>query len=564
VRTRAVLALSLVLSVSPSALAADDGRKPAAAPVAQGPLAAAAVQWVRLLDDSDVDVRHAASVSLRNAHGSVLPVVEGAAKDAGPNAQAELKQILPVLRGRRNMELRGDKVSDWNLRTGLQQYDQFGKRDPDWDDSARAAIRAYVWADGDPEHSAASHARRLAAFEKARKDGCKDPLVNYFRAYARKDAGVGDQYVLRGELQMAAEELLHSNYPADRKLFGALTYLGDFLPYLRTTRPESKYGDNTLVSIDQALAQAIELFPDAARLGIADWVGWQAQRLMEFAERRTLIIPAGGPRPFDRRALFDKLYPAMEAALPGRPEPLTFKARFYIRYAWDARGDGFADSVTERGWRLFAERLDLAEEALTRAHELDPNDPAPPTEMISVMMGKGGGRERMELWFRRAMAANPDNLDACEKKLFYLQPQWHGSLVDLLAFGQECRRGENWRGQIPFILCQAYESVAQRAPDRAEYYAQDQVWADVRSVNETYLSMYPDQRLVRARFMKLAAEAGKWDDVQRHGDVLGDFPPGGVFSTDEYVQLRRRAVHETGKPGKSFDNVKPVGPALPF
>src|SRR5581483_1966184 len=104
-------------------------------------------------------------------------------------AQAELKQILPILRGRRNMEKRGDAVAEWNLRTALEQYEKFGKRDPDWDDSARSAIRAFAWANADPEHTAADHQRRVAAFDKAAFDGCKDPLVNYFGALARVDAG---------------------------------------------------------------------------------------------------------------------------------------------------------------------------------------------------------------------------------------------------------------------------------------------------------------------------------------------------------------------------------------
>jgi hypothetical protein len=36
---------------------------------------------------------------------------------------------------------------------------------------------------------------------------------------------------------------------------------------------------------------------------------------------------------------------------------LLHKGRFYIKHAWQARGSGYADTLTEEGWRLFAERF---------------------------------------------------------------------------------------------------------------------------------------------------------------------------------------------------------------
>ena len=45
-------------------------------------------------------------------------------------------------------------------------------------------------------------------------------------------------------------------------------------------------------------------------------------------------------------------------------------ARFYIDYAWYARGVDTADSVTNSGWKLFGQRLDKAKATLDEASNL--------------------------------------------------------------------------------------------------------------------------------------------------------------------------------------------------
>jgi hypothetical protein len=52
------------------------------------------------------------------------------------------------------------------------------------------------------------------------------------------------------------------------------------------------------------------------------------------------------------------------------PQSITAQialAKSYVSYAWDARGDGFADSVSDSGWRLFEQRLKTAKSILDEA-----------------------------------------------------------------------------------------------------------------------------------------------------------------------------------------------------
>ena len=99
--------------------------------------------------------------------------------------------------------------------------------------------------------------------------------------------------------------------------------------------------------------------------------------------------------------IFNELEPRLLANWPQEASIHLLRGDYYIRYAWNARGDGWADTVKEEGWKLFGQRLDMAEDALERAWKLDPTDARIPVKMINLELGQGEGRDRMELWFQR-------------------------------------------------------------------------------------------------------------------------------------------------------------------
>lgn len=107
----------------------------------------------------------------------------------------------------------------------------------------------------------------------------------------------------------------------------------------------------------------------------------------------------------DRAKAIDQMLPPFEKAFPS--DALTFAGASYTHYAWDARGGGFADTVTPEGWKQFAERLKIAEKLLTTAYERNPADTAAAVEILSIELGQGQGRDVMEKWFKRAIDADP-------------------------------------------------------------------------------------------------------------------------------------------------------------
>ena len=68
----------------------------------------------------------------------------------------------------------------------------------------------------------------------------------------------------------------------------------------------------------------------------------------------------------------------------------------------------------------------------------------------------------MELWFDRAMKADGDDRYACLTKLDWLDPKWHGTAEEMLAFGRACRDTKNWRTGITLLV--GRRSLAHRQP----------------------------------------------------------------------------------------------------
>ncbi len=165
-----------------------------------------------------------------------------------------------------------------------------------------------------------------------------------------------------------------------------------------------------------------------------------------------------------------------------------------IDLAWVARGSGFSDTVTSKGWKLFGKHLTEADEDLTAAWQLNTNDSRIPVKMIWVELGQGQGRERMELWFRRALQVESNNYDACSAKLLYLEPKWYGSVTEMLTFGRECATNQQWGGHVPLILLDAHQDIQAQfvsGLEKTNYWSDPAVWKDLKLAFARFFDVNP-------------------------------------------------------------------------
>jgi tetratricopeptide (TPR) repeat protein len=195
---------------------------------------------------------------------------------------------------------------------------------------------------------------------------------------------------------------------------------------------------------------------------------------------------------------------------------------FYIRYAWHARGTGWANTVTKEGHRLYRERLLLAKEYLEKAYALDQSDPIVPSELITVARGLGLPREEMEKQFERAIQADRSEYSAYGCKLNYLMPKWYGSKDSMFNFAREAARNAPRGSLIPLVLADAHWEMFYRSKDQAFYFKDPETWREVKNVYTTVSESFPDSKAIHNWFALSAYLAGDNEIAKRELTRVGN------------------------------------------
>lgn len=244
-----------------------------------------------------------------------------------------------------------------------------------------------------------------------------------------------------------------------------------------------------------------------------------------------------------------RLWPPIEKALIPRhgtvPAAQYLIGRMYSDWAWQARGSGYADTVTDEGWKLFAERLERAEVALRAAWSLSQKMPQIADAMIWVCIGRSYPRVEMERWFRRGQELAPGYNQLYESKAEYLMPKWHGSEAQVLEFGRECVVSTNVAGKPRLLLVSIHESLERagrksRQVDRS-YFARASVWSDLKSAFEAYADGAPTVGTWNKSFAKYAWYAQDWETLNRQLPKIRKPDPAFFGGTEQFNRMLTEA-----------------------
>ncbi len=405
-------------------------------------------------------------------------------------------------------------------------YRRVGSRNPKWDPDAEKAIKLWSYNECDEDCVVAGpeFEPMVAAFRGALTNGCDDPMVLYMGV--RLDE-------IKGRIHFSTRKLIQQN-PHDtyaRIMEGLKSHpypaIEQILIHVRGVQDTMSLSAGDSVSTLQQnrsnwLEQAISLAAEV------DFNKTDPGQYRGNFEKLCGILWIGGNR--KNGEVSKRHYDELEAALRKNKTCseaifLTIKGLFYSDWAWEARGSGFSDSVTEEGAKLFNERLLVAQPCLEQAWALDRSN-----EYICKQLVKASGAQQdmnaLEIWFQRGKKIDPDDEQLYIAKLTYLQPRWFGSSEDMLQFGRECLKEGRWDSRIPFVLLSAhYWAAGDTVEDRRSYFAQPEVWKEIEPLFTTYLARYPSNYMRLSSYINYAASAGKWDLVSKlmhdHGwDVI--------------------------------------------
>jgi len=125
-----------------------------------------------------------------------------------------------------------------------------------------------------------------------------------------------------------------------------------------------------------------------------------------------------------------------------KTSPLSITARVglaesYSDFAWDARGGGTVDTVSETGWGLFHERLKMAKDTLNDATSLEAKCPEWFVAMQGVAQGQGWTVPEETELVEKAIAYEPAYYSFYGRHANFLLPRWYGEEGDIAKFATQ-------------------------------------------------------------------------------------------------------------------------------
>lgn len=386
----------------------------------------------------------------------------------------------------------------WNHATLNGSYETIGSRNPKWDKDATDGLNYYAKSRTATDDEKTTLYELVGdATDNAVAAGCDDPMIRYLNLLFSSQISAKPFNERQALYREAANKLEGSGYPPIRKFYANVD-AAEILWARRETNLWPQVNQHRAAAVSDLTQALLEpSLPEAEAYGAADTLfEMLTHNPQEMSNAYNQIASALAQKP-DKAAMAEFI-----------------KATYYIQYAWQGRGHGTANQVTQEGWRLFHERLGIAEKALNRAWSLDPQDPQIPTLMISIVLGQNTGRPEMEKWFARAMKADPNNYQACRDKLHFLLPEWNGSRDDMLEFGRECVASTNWGGQVPLILVDAHIDIDREfsGDERHAYWSLPDVWPDIKAGYEKFAALNPDETHFRYPYAWYAFSCGQTND----------------------------------------------------
>jgi hypothetical protein len=220
---------------------------------------------------------------------------------------------------------------------------------------------------------------------------------------------------------------------------------------------------------------------------------------------------------------------------------------FYVTYAWHARGNGYASTITPEARKLFHKRLRLAEKYLTMAYEIDPTiSIAPYTMMTVAKVHPDWHDEEVEKWFKRAIHANPADFKPYSLKSNYLAPRWGGSIEERFTFARNTFKNAPMDSMAPKILAQVHWSIYDKNKD-VNYFKQKHVWTELKAVYTELVRRYPDSINRHNWFAKTACFAEDFETARAEFEIIGDRWEQSVWNTRESFDFHKNAAIQKGK-----------------
>lgn len=262
------------------------------------------------------------------------------------------------------------------------------------------------------------------------------------------------------------------------------------------------------------------------------------------------------------------------SAKPESVSPRIALAELWSRYAWLARGHGYANEVAASQGALFAEREEQARKLLFAAQSLKEKDPELQTALIYVAEAQGWPRDKVEGIFREGQSQFPTYQYLYVAMAEYLFPKWEGAPGDWERFAEEVAK-ENPGGEG----YELYSRIGLLVKDQLEFgwlgtqlFQNSQLsWPMFKRGEDDIIARYPKSKVNLNYYAFFACAAGDKITARALFQRIGDDYSVRVWGNRVVYDRSRRwagittpskPVHLPA-PDTSGDVATPVAPKVP-
>jgi hypothetical protein len=216
-------------------------------------------------------------------------------------------------------------------------------------------------------------------------------------------------------------------------------------------------------------------------------------------------------------------FATLKAWASAKPDSATARvalAETYFNYAEKARGSGYANTVSDTGWKLYAERNALAASTLAEAAQLKEKCPYWYEVMQHVALGQGWEKSQARELFEQAAAFEPRFYHFYREYANYLLPKWNGEEGEAGAFAEEIsnRIGGSEGKFVYFEIA----SLVRCQCDGDDSRADNLYWPKIKEGYAALGQLYGYSNLKTNRFAHMAVAAGDQEAAQHAFAVIGD------------------------------------------
>lgn len=221
-----------------------------------------------------------------------------------------------------------------------------------------------------------------------------------------------------------------------------------------------------------------------------------------------------------------------------KPESITphiALADSYIAYAWEARGTGFANTVSDEHWKLFQKRMSKAGEELNAASKLPTKDP----EWYAAMENLANDGDEAKRAFEEGIAYEPQYYSLYQGYANVLLPQWYGEDGDIQRFADEMMiRSGPVEGSIIYFEIAAQMTLACDCDAQLKQMSWQQIQQGYSALGDKYgLSLAK-----RNQFARMAVAFSDYDAARKAFEQIGDQWDPGTWRAQWYFDQAKQQV----------------------